>query len=413
VPPFGIDAVTVPGLVAGWGVLHERAGRRPWETALHEATALAADGFAVTERLAAAIAKAPGAADDPGMRDVFAGARAGEVLRQPALARTLAELADGGARAFYEGAPAKRLSAGLAALGSAITAADLAAFRPAVEPPLRAHIDGMELLTARPNSSGVLLAQALLALRAAGLRDPLGADAGTLAAIFAAGNAQRERELADQQGAAFDEAAWLGEDVIARVAASGAADSPAAAPNPKGDTVAVVAIDDEGRAVSLIQSLFSWFGAQVLEPSTGVLLQNRGRAFAVDPRHPNAIAPGKRPAHTLMPVLVERDGALLGVLGAMGGSVQPQIHTQLLLRIADGTPPAEAVAAPRFAVGGDSRPIARVEEGCDAAAIDALDAAGFAIQPEPPLSEELGHAQVIWRGEAAADRRSDGAALGA
>jgi gamma-glutamyltranspeptidase/glutathione hydrolase len=421
VPRFGVDAVTVPGLVAGWGALHERAGRRPWAAALHDAVVFASDGFAVTERLAASIANAPGIANDPGMRDAFDGTRAGDLLRQPALARTLSALADGGAREFYEGALAQRFASGLEALGSAITAADLAAFRPAVEAPLRARVDGVDLLTARPNSQGVLLAQALLALRAARLQDPLGSDAGVLAAIFAAGNAQRERELADPQGAEPDDGAWIGDEVIARIAreaALGAVDSSRPDSHPDGDTVAVVATDDEGRAVSLIQSLYSWFGAQVLEPTTGVLLQNRGRGFSVDPRHPNVIAPGKRPAHTLMPLLVERDGALLGVLGAMGGSVQPQIHTQLLLRLLGGNPPAEAIAAPRFAVAamdaGESPLTVRVEENCDAAVTEALRAAGMPVKAMPPLSEDLGHAQVIWCGspiQAGSDPRADGSAL--
>jgi gamma-glutamyltranspeptidase len=420
-PSFGVGAVTVPGLVAGWGALHERAGRLTWAATLQDAIVLARDGFTVTERLAASIADAPGVVDDPGMREVFAETHTGDTLRQPALAGTLSALADGGAREFYEGALAQRFAAGLAALGSAITAADLAAFRPVAEPPLRARVDGVELLTARPNSSGVLLAQALLALRAARLRDPLGSDAGVLAAIFAAGNAQRERELADPEGADPDDGAWIGDEVIARIAREatrGAIDPPPPSSHPDGDTVAIVATDDEGRAVSLIQSLYSWFGAQVLEPSTGVLLQNRGRGFSLDPQHPNVIAPGKRPAHTLMPLLVERDGALLGVLGAMGGSIQPQIHTQLLLRLLGGLAPAEVVAAPRFGVAamdaGESPLTVRVEEDCDEAVIGALRAAGMAPRVIPPLSEDLGHAQVIWCDstlQAGSDPRADGTAL--
>ena len=105
---------------------------------------------------------------------------------------------------------------------------------------------------------------------------------------------------------------------------------------PTGDTIALVTRDAEGRAVSLIQSLYWSFGAQLIEPSTGIILQNRGTSFSLDPDHPNVIAPGKRPAHTLMPVLVEREGTLVGVLGTMGGKVQPQIHTQVLVRLLAG-----------------------------------------------------------------------------
>jgi gamma-glutamyltranspeptidase/glutathione hydrolase len=400
-PVTGIDAVTVPGLVGGWAALHRLAGRRAWDEDLRDAVACARDGFEVTQRLADAIDGAPGVVDDPGMRAVFCGVAAGRTLRQPALAKTFAALADGGARTFYEGP----LAAGLAALGSAITAADLAGYEAAIEAPLRAGIGACELLTARPNSSGALLPQALLALRAARIRDPLAGGAGALGAIFAAGNRQRERELADPQGAEPDDDAWIGDAALERVV-RGTTAPPPAAPRPTGDTVAVVAIDDEGRAVSLIQSLFSWFGAQILEPTTGVLLQNRGRGFSLEAGHPNLIAPGKRPAHTLMPVVLERGGALLGVLGAMGGSAQPQIHTQVLLRLFDGATPADAVAAPRFAV--EAPQTARVEEDCGEVVVDVLRDAGLTPIVVAPHSQDLGHAQVIWNGVAGSDPRADG-----
>jgi gamma-glutamyltranspeptidase/glutathione hydrolase len=148
------------------------------------------------------------------------------------------------------------------------------------------------------------------------------------------------------------------------------------------------------------------------------LLHNRGSAFSLDPDHPNVIASGKRPAHTLMPVVVERDGDLLGVLGTMGGKVQAQIHTQLLVRLLGGMEPAAAVAAARFAVGelelGDARGTVRVEEDCDPAAATSIEAAGFIPLHVEPLSEDLGHAQAIWcaGGEvrAGSDPRADGSA---
>ncbi|HEY6758003.1 MAG TPA: gamma-glutamyltransferase [Baekduia sp.] len=411
-PIVGVDAATVPGLVAGWGALHERAGRRPWAAALVEAEALARDGVAVAPGLAAAIAEVPRPIADPGLRALLDG---GDVLRQPALAGTLAELAAAGPRALYEGRLAARFAAGLAALGSRITAADLAAFAPSVEAPLRVALDTYNLLTAGPNSSGILLAQALLALQAAGLDDPLGADAGTLASIFAAGNDQRERTLGDPRFTAQDLPAWLAPEAVAR-AVDHRPDALPAVARPTGDTIAIVATDADGRAVSLIQSLFHSFGAQVLEPSTGILLHNRGSAFSLRPDHPNVIAPGKRPMHTLMPVVVERDGALLGVLGTMGGKVQAQIHAQLLVHLLGGAGAQEAVAAPRFAVGatamGEPASTVRVERDCDPAAVAALAAAGLAATLVAPYSEWLGHAHAIWCDppSAGSDPRADGAA---
>jgi gamma-glutamyltranspeptidase/glutathione hydrolase len=116
-----------------------------------------------------------------------------------------------------------------------------------------------------------------------------------------------------------------------------------------------------------------------------------------------------------MPVMIERDGELLGVLGTMGGKAQAQIHTQLLLALMDGASPVQAVAAPRFAVGaageGDPPGTVLVECNCDPAVATALSAAGMSPVAVPELSEDLGHAQVIWRGEPASDPRADGRAM--
>jgi gamma-glutamyltranspeptidase len=167
----------------------------------------------------------------------------------------------------------------------------------------------------------------------------------------------------------------------------------------------LVTRDAQGRAVSLIQSLYWSFGAQLIEPSTGIVLQNRGTSFSLDAGHPNVIAPGKRPAHTLMPVLVERDGALAGVLGTMGGKAQPQIHTQLLLRLLAGATAQEAVAAPRFAVAGGALTI---ESDLIPAAATSLRATGAPVIELTPHDEELGHAHAIWGDATGTDPRADG-----
>jgi gamma-glutamyltranspeptidase/glutathione hydrolase len=396
-PVTGVDTVTVPGLVAGWGELHALGGSAPWADLLADAEALARDGFPVTARLAAAFAELPSPL--PGLAPDGDG-----VLRQEALAQTFAILRAEGARALYEGPLAERFAAGLEGLGSAIRAADLAAFRPVVEDPLRVAFRGCEVLTAGPNCSGVLLLQALAAFEAAGLDDPLGAGAGAAAAIFAAGWRQREASLADPRFAEQDLGAWVGEEAVARVAAQ--RDVGVGGARPTGDTIALVTRDAQGRAVSLIQSLYWSFGAQLVEPSTGIVLQNRGTSFSLDAGHPNVIAPGKRPAHTLMPVVVERDGALAGVLGTMGGKAQPQIHAQLLLRLLAGATPQQAVSAPRFSVVEDT---VIFEEDLDPLAVAALRATDATLVSYPVHDEGLGHAHAIW-GDAPAgtDPRADG-----
>lgn len=187
-----------------------------------------------------------------------------------------------------------------------------------------------------------------------------------------------------------------------------------------GDTIAVVAADDAGNAVSLIQSVYYGFGAGILDPTTGVILHNRGAFFSVDPASPNVLAGGKRPGHTLMPVLVRRAGRLVGVHGTMGGSAQAQIHAQLILRTARGEAPADAVTAPRFVVGGlepgGRADLVLAEPGCGEAAEQAWAAAGQDVHRLGELDEDTGHAQVIRIGSdgalrAASDPRADGAAL--
>lgn len=428
-PTAGVAPITVPGVVAGWERVHQLGARLPWRDAQGEATRLAAEGVRVAPGLAEAIDAAGGVQSDPGMSEVFAPGgvplRTGDRLLQPQLAQTLMALAEDGAAALYRGRIGATLIAGLRARGSALAEEDLARFAVEETDALDADFGDCQVLTCPPNSSGVLLAQAMLALHESGLEDPLGRDAAGLAAIFLAGNRQRTDQLCDPRARPFDRDAWLGDERIGEIAARAAAGEVDAGQalgllegRPGGDTTGLVAVDEEGRAVSLIQSLFHSFGSQVLEPSTGILLHNRGASFSLNPGHANALAPGKRPAHTLMPVIIRRGGELLGVLAAMGGKVHAQIHAQVLLRLLAGVPAPEAVAAPRFAVAGmrsgEPEHSARVERDCSAGIAGGLRRAGLEIAEVPRHSSFLGHVQAIWLDGVplgASDPRSDGSAI--
>jgi gamma-glutamyltranspeptidase/glutathione hydrolase len=185
---------------------------------------------------------------------------------------------------------------------------------------------------------------------------------------------------------------------------------------PSGDTVAITATASDGTAVSLIQSLFHSFGSRLRDPRTGIVLHNRGSFFSSDPTSPNFLAPGRRPAHTLMPVLAEHSDGTTSALGTMGGRAQPQILTQLIRRSA-GIGPSDAVAAPRFVLGGPEAgtrsEVAVAEADLSLRAIDDLRRAGFAVRMTHPHDEELGHAMIAMRAadgrvSAGADPRSDG-----
>jgi gamma-glutamyltranspeptidase/glutathione hydrolase len=426
-PITGAPTVTVPGLVAGWERIHGLGARHAWARAIEPAIAYAEGGVTVAPGLAGAIAEAT--LTDAGMREVFAPAgrrlAAGDRLLQPALARTLGAVAENGAAAFYAGPVAARIVDTLAAAGGHLTAADLRDYAPEIGAPLRGPFRDLDVLTSPPNSSGVLVLQALAALEAAGLADPLGDDAGALAEILRLGDHDRTRMLGDPRHVPFERAAWLGDAHVAelvgeaRLASHGdrLAGTVQANATPNGDTAAIVAWDGDGWAVSLVQSLFHSFGAQMLEPETGVVLQNRGAGFSLADGHPNALAPGRRPAHTLMPIMVERDGELVGVLGTMGGKVHAQIHVQLLLGLLDGRSPQEAVDAPRWIVGGmeigERDDMIRIEDGCADSARRALSRATLHALSLPRGSEWLGHAQAIWLlggCGAGSDFRADGAA---
>jgi gamma-glutamyltranspeptidase/glutathione hydrolase len=351
----------------------------------------------------------------------------GDALVQPALARTLRALQANGVDALYRGPVGAAITARLNALGSSMAMADLAAHETEVTAPLTGTFGDEEVLTAPPNSQGLLLLEILGAAARLGDVDLLGADADLLAELFRLTTIDRDRHLADPRFAKVRVAELLSDGHLAELAAAALARRAAGhggptpvVPKATGDTVAIVAADAAGNAVVIIQSVFYEFGSGILDPTTGVILHNRGAYFSLDPASPNVIAGGKRPAHTLMPLMVRRGGRIVGIHGTMGGSAQAQIHAHLFLRTARGEAPADVVAAPRFMVGGlgigGPADTVLAEGRCGADERAAWAAAGFAVQQLADFDEEVGHAQIIRIGaegafRVATDPRCDGAAL--
>lgn len=334
-PWDGPHTITVPGMVDAWGAIARLGATLPWVDLLGPAVATAREGAGIVPGLARALDARPD------MRAHF-----GEGLRQPALARTLQAIADAGPRELYEGPTAKVLVAGLQAAGCPITREDLAAHATELTTPVAAALEDREVLTTPRPTQGYVLHEILAAL--ADGEEPLDA--------FRRTAAERDRRLADPR---------------------------------RGDTVAIVAADEDGHAVSLIQSVYGEFGAGILEPATGILMHNRGAGFSLDPGSPNRLAPRRRPAHTLMPVLVRHRGEVVIAQGSMGGRAQPQINAQVLLRLLAGDSAQAAVAAPRIVVDGEE--VAHEGDG-------------------------VGHAQVVRRApdggfDAGTDPRADGLAV--
>ncbi len=348
VPSRGALAVTVPGAVDGWSELLARHGTLTLAETLAPAIAYARDGFPVCEIVAGQWQDVEGVlAADEGAAEVFLpegrAPRAGEVFRNPALARSLELVASGGRDAFYRGPLARAICRRLAALGGLVDEEDFAAFAARWIEPLRTTFRGCEVVELPPNTQGFVVLEMLNILEAYDLRAMGHNSAPYLHAIVEAKRlafADRDAHLADPD--AVDPvllARLVSKDYAAQrrrsIDLDRAAEHVPAAPAPPGagDTVYLAAVDGRGMAVSLIQSLFESFGSAVVPPGTGIALQNRGSLFALDPRHANALGPGKRPKHTLIPAMALRAGRPFLSFGVMGGDLQPQGHVQVLLNL--------------------------------------------------------------------------------
>jgi gamma-glutamyltranspeptidase/glutathione hydrolase len=403
--PGDIRAVTVPGCVDGWVELHRRFGRLPLAEVLEPAMTYAAAGFPVSPLLAdsaTGVLHLPGAEDyrDPAMA---AGGRlpGGSLIRRPGIAAALDALAGHGRAGFYQGT----FGEGLVQMGDGLfTRADLARGQADWAEPLRIRAWGHDVWTAPPPSQGYLtLAGAWVAGELdlpASPDDPAWAHLLSEAARQVA--ADRPRVLSeDADGAGLLDPARLDGQ---RAAVDPERRSGLAALAAPGGTVACCAVDRDRMGVTLIQSNFSGWGAELAEPETGIFLHDRGRGFSLEPGHPAEYGPGRRPPHTLAPALVTRpDGSLRTVLGTMGGDAQPQILVQLLARLLHhGEDPGDAVDAGRWVLATPRRPGGRraeaiaVEAHASAAWDAGLRARGHTVERHSdPLHHAFGHAQVI------------------
>ena len=424
-PEWGADSITVPGAVSGWASLHTEGARLTWTEAFGAAIALAHGGVTVSRSTAAALeANAEHFAADRGLAGVFFADGAplprGALVRQPALGATLQQLGAEGPGALYGGSIGERYATGLRAAGSPMTLEDLANHTADVVAPLIGRYRDLDVRVVPPNSQGFALLQMLALTERLGIDpDPQGPDAGVLALAFAAANRDRDRHLADPDAMRTHPSTLLDDGHLAGLAdevRNGAPGVPGHR-HSTGDTIALVAADANGWAVSLIQSLYDSFGAGILEPETGIVAHDRGACFTLEAGHPNEIGPGKRPFHTLMPALVHRGGRLAAVSGSMGGASQPQIIAQNLIRAFDlGMPAAEAIAAPRFTVWNDVVPLALVEGLVLDATRDRLEESGFRVEATDDLDEAVGQAHLIvvrpdGSFDVGSDPRADGGAL--
>ena len=435
-PDAGPATITVPGAIQGWDAVHRQGAARPWGEAFGPAIE-AAEGFPVSRDLAWSIARrADELRSDPGFAEVFFAdgiPSEGDRLVQPSLARTLRTLSEEGADAFSTGDIGERFVAGLRALGAPISTDDLARHTADLLPPLRGRYRDLDVSVTPPGSQGFVLLEALAAVERLEIEpDPIGPDAATLARVLTAASADRDRHLADPEAMTIHVSALLDDGHIAALCdvvredleghrgRTGPEQHGARRPHVPGDTIALVAADADGWGVSLIQSLYSGFGAGILEPVTGIVPHDRGACFTLEPGHPNGFAPGKKPAHTLMPVAVHRNGDLVALTGTRGGHGQPQIDLMTLVRVFDlGLDPYDAVARPRWLVGGmeplPAEPWIEAEVSVPEEVRGSLQRDGFRVQTVGPVDRAVGHAQLLHVDggvlAVGSDPRADGGAM--
>jgi gamma-glutamyltranspeptidase/glutathione hydrolase len=418
-------AVTVPGAVEAWCRLHGDHGKLPLDQLFAPAIAAAENGMLLHPRVARDWARAAARLQASATaRDLFlpggAAPAAGDRHRQPQLAATLRRIAKDGRAAFYEGAVARDMVATLRAAGGLHTEEDFAGHRGEYVAPIRTTYRGVEVYECPPNGQGLA---ALMILNGLAGFD-MGSDAllpadrvHLLAEATKLAFTVRDARFADPRQVRVPVDCYLSDNFAKRMRSSIALDR--AGPGvllretEHKDTVYLCVVDRDGNAVSFINSLFENFGSTILARESGVMLHNRGLSFRLDPAHPNCIAPGKRPMHTIIPGMLVEDGKALAPFGVMGGHYQAAGHAQVVHLMLDrGMDPQAALDAPRsFAHDG----VLTLETGHTPALLDDLRGRGHEAQwADGPL----GGGQIIRidreRGVliGGSDPRKDGCALG-
>ncbi len=361
IPANGIYSVSVPGAVAGWFKLHQRYGKLPMSRILAPAIEYAEKGFPVSDiissqwrRATEKLRRTPDAA-----RDLLIDGRAphqGEIFKMPELARSLRLIAEQGRDAFYKGELARKIVEFSDKNDGMFTLADFAEFDAQWIEPVSTNYRGYDVYELGPQTQGMTALQMLNILEGYDLKS-LGHNSAEYLHLMVEAKklafADRDAYIADPDKAHVPVSRLISKEYAAerRKLIDRNHAMPSAVPGlpENGDTVYLTVVDKDRNAVSFINSLFESFGSGLVAGDTGIVLQNRGALFRLEPRHPNVIAPHKRPFHTLIPGMVLKDGKPFFSFGVMGGDNQPQGHVQVLANLIDfGMDVQQAGESPRF-----------------------------------------------------------------
>ncbi len=427
-----LAALTMAGAVSGWQKALEYSrkawgGRIPLKRLLAPAIEYAREGVPVTQTLANnALAKLSELRDHPGFGNRYLAdgqpIKFGELLTQPELASTLESLTHTGLDDFYRGDIARGLATELEAVGSPLRLSDFERHQALEVEPLKLLLRGHELYNMPPPTQG------LASLMILGMFERLGIQTidsfefvhGLIEATKAAFKI-RDEQICDPSNMSIEAQSFLTDKVLDTLAAE--IDMENASPwpeaNANGDTVWLGAIDNKGRAVSFIQSIYWEFGSGVILPSTGISWQNRGTSFSLDEAHHNKLMPYKRPFHTIQPALALLSDGRVMSYGTMGGEGQPQTQAMIFARhVLANVPLQEAVTSPRWLLGrtwGSTKTNLRMESRFDHELYEALRSVGHDVEIIGEFEEAMGHAGALVAHpngliEGAFDPRSDGAA---
>ena len=428
-PKRGWDAVTVPGAVSAWAALSERFGRLPFADLMEPAIDIAERGYAVPVVVQQKwVAAADELRSGAGFAEAFLphgrAPQVGELFRFPAAARSLRLIAETRGEAYYRGEIAQAACNHAQAQGGAITPQDFARYEPEWVTPLAKNYRGHTLHEIPPNGQGIAAQIALGILQHFDLASmPVDSAEHQHLQIEAMKLAFADvyRYVAELSAMSVSAEAMLDDAYLASRAKlidrTRAQDFRAGNPV-KGGTIYLTAADERGMMVSFIQSNYMGFGSGVVVPGYGLSMQNRGHAFSLDPASPNAVAPGKRPFHTIIPAFLTKDGSPVMSFGVMGANMQPQGHMQTLVRMLDHHQnPQAACDAPRWRF--NEGLSINVESAMDPRTLQGLVDRGHQVEVINDSYQDFGAGQFIWRlGDpsvegyvAASDPRRDGQAV--
>lgn len=425
IPTTGAHSVTIPGAVDAWATILRDHGRLGFDTVLQPAIKAAEDGYVVAPRVAfdwqGSLDKLrAGTNTQRYLLPHGAAPVAGDVIRQPELGRTLRAVASHGRDGFYAGAVAQDMVETLQSIGGLHTLEDFAAHTTQTTAPIGTSYKGHEVWQCPPNGPGITMLVMLNILSHFDLtkyptmsveRFHLEAEAARIAYLM------REQDIGDPAYVGVDIERILSKqfaaDYARKIRMDALIDLPKVSPPINPSTVYITVVDRDRNVCSLINSVAHSFGSAVVSNETGVLLQNRGAGFRVEPGHPNCIAPGKRPLHTIIPGLMTKNGRTNLSFGVMGGQYQPVGQSRVVTNVLDyGLDVQEAIDQPR---GLHYEGVYQLEDGVPAAIVEGLKKIGHQTTG---VVGPLGGGQAIWidwdRGTltGGSDPRKDGCALG-